>query len=279
MSNAPIGVFDSGLGGLTCVKELVSLLPSENIVYFGDTARVPYGTRSRDNILTYSKQDIAFLYSKNVKAIISACGTVSSVAGSMISQSCPLPYIEVISPTARAAVKATKNKRVGVIATKATLHSGKFTEEIAQLDSSITVYPKTCPLFVPLVEEGHFSPDDKLVQQVVEMYLKELVPYDIDTLILGCTHYPILADAISAYMGTGVTLINSGREAALAAATSLGSNNLLNTEDNTPSHSFFVTDTADSFHTLAQIFLGDNIQGTVEKISPEQLEHYTSPIG
>ena len=215
-SNHPIGVFDSGVGGLTAVKELRALLPHEDIVYFGDTSRAPYGNRSRDTILRYARQDVNFLLSQKVKMIIAACGTVSSVAASM-GQSLPVPFTGVVTPTCRAAVKATKNKRIGVIATAATIDSGSYRKELNALHPEIQVFEQPCPLFVPLVENAFIDPGDQVTNLVAQRYLSGLRGAGVDTLILGCTHYPIISAIISKAMGDQVTLIDSGRETAVYA--------------------------------------------------------------
>ena len=185
MDNRPIGIFDSGLGGLTAVKEILSILPQEDIVYFGDTGRVPYGTRSKETIMKYAKQDMAFLQSKNVKMIIAACGTVSSVAGH-IGEALSLPFTGVLKPTALAACLATHKKRIGIIGTTATIKSGSYQKAILEINPDIQVFAQDCPLFVPLVENGFTSPDSDIVLSVIKHYLQPFMDADIDTLILGC---------------------------------------------------------------------------------------------
>ncbi len=255
MSEKAIGIFDSGLGGLTAVKELIKVLPNENIIYFGDTARVPYGTRSRSTIIRYAGQDADFLLSKGVKMIIAACGTVSSVAVDLKDE-LPVPFTGVVVPTARAAVNATKNGRIGVIGTSATVNSGSYKNEILRMNSDISVFQQDCPLFVSLVENSFISPDDPIVRLVVERYLEGLKNEGIDTLILGCTHFPIIASAISQYLGSGVKLIDSGRETALYAAGLLREKGLLNTSGAAGECSYYVSDTVDEFRRTAEIFLG-----------------------
>lgn len=268
MSDAPIGIFDSGLGGLTAVKEMINVLPQENIIYFGDTGRVPYGNRSRETITKYAKQDAAFLLSKGVKMVIAACGTVSSVATDL-KDSLSVPYTGVVIPTATAAVKATRNGKIGVIGTSATISSGSYKKEILRQNSRITVYQQDCPLFVPLVENGFISPDDKIVQLIVEHYLSELRDVDVDTVILGCTHYPIIAPAISRFLGRNVQLIDSGRETALYATHLLQENNMLNTSGKLGTSSYYVSDTVDDFSRLAGIFLGRSVNDSVTHIDIE----------
>lgn len=269
MSKEPIGVFDSGLGGLTAVKELLNVLPHEDIVYFGDTGRVPYGNRSKATIIKYAQQDANFLLSRNVKFIIAACGTVSSVAGDLGGK-IPVPFTGVVQPTARAALKRTRNGKIGVIGTSATIGSNSYKKEIEALNPSILVYQQDCPLFVPLVESGFTSEDDPIVVMVVERYLQEFKELGVDTIILGCTHYPILKKAISKVMGSGVELVDSGRETALYTAALLKEKGLLNGGDENGTSSFYVSDTPDGFSHLAGMFLDRNIDDKVEQIDIEQ---------
>ena len=238
MDNRPIGIFDSGLGGLTAVKEILSILPQEDIVYFGDTGRVPYGTRSKETIMKYAKQDMAFLQSKNVKMIIAACGTVSSVAGH-IGEALSLPFTGVLKPTALAACLATQ------------------------------VFAQDCPLFVPLVENGFTSPDSDIVLSVIKHYLQPFMDADIDTLILGCTHYPILYHAIEKVMGKGVFLVDSGKETAVHAADILEEQGLLTNRSRKGTCTFYVSDSTDGFTESANIFLQQNVEQTVEFIDIE----------
>ncbi len=192
----PIGVFDSGLGGLTAVKELRRLLPGEDIIYFGDTGRVPYGTRGRDTIVAYARQDIAFLLSKNVKTILAACGTVSSTFPIEESSRLPVLYNGVVQAAAKAAMQATQNNKIGIIGTEATIASQSYQQALLSLSPHIQSTSNACPLFVPLVENGHFGTDDPMVQIAAEKYLAPIQAAGVDTLILGCTHYPLLSGAI-----------------------------------------------------------------------------------
>ena len=203
MDQRPIGVFDSGSGGLTAVREIRSILPSENIIYFGDTSRVPYGG-----------QDVHFLRSFDVKALLVACGTVSTNALPVLAAENDIPVLGVVKPSCAAAAAATRNKRVGLIATAASVRSGAYERCLAALDGAIQVYVKACPLFVPLVENGRFRPGDPVIETVAREYLEPLRATGIDTLILGCTHYPLLTEVIAAIMSPGVTLIDSGAAAA-----------------------------------------------------------------
>lgn len=256
--NRAIGVFDSGLGGLTVVKELVKQLPNENIVYFGDTGRVPYGAKSRDTIRKYALEDEKFLLSHNVKLIVAACGTVSSVA-SDTADVLPVPFVEVVSHSVRAAVKATKNRKIGILGTAATIQSGAHKSRILKLLPDASVFENSAPLFVPLVEEGWFSADDTVVLTTVERYLKPLLDAGVDTLILGCTHYPVLQDAIKKVAGQGVTLINMGKATAEFLKDYLSQNNLLNTDFKNAEIDFFVSDKAESFRKIASTLLGGQI--------------------
>lgn len=256
--NRPIGIFDSGLGGLTVMREIVKLMPNENIVYFGDTGRVPYGTRSRETITKYAVQDERFLIGQNVKLIVAACGTVSSVAADT-GTTLPVPFFEVISHSVKAAVKATKCKKIGVIGTSATISSGEHKRQILKLLPDAEVTCNSCTLFVPFVEEGWISPDDPVVTGMVKKYLEPMLQAKVDTLILGCTHYPILSPVISRIMGEKVTLINAGEATAKAVQQYLTENSHTNECSTAGKHSFFVSDKTSSFETTAQMLLGKKI--------------------
>ena len=209
MDNRPIGVFDSGLGGLTAVKQLEQVLPGESLVYFGDTGRVPYGSRGKDTILRYARQDMDFLLAQNVKAVLAACGTVSSVARS-VGEALSVPYIDVIGPSARAAAAATKNGKIGVIGTAATIASDSYRSALLRINHKLEVYPQACPLFVSLVESGFVAPQDEVTRLVAERYLAPMRESGVDTLILGCTHYPLLLPKIKKYMPEGITTVAQG---------------------------------------------------------------------
>ena len=264
MDNRPIGVFDSGLGGLTAVKELKRILPNENIIYFGDTGRVPYGTRSNSTIIEYAYQDANFLLSHDVKIIIAACGTVSSVALGL-QKDLPVPFVEVVTPTAEKAVSVTKNGKIGIIGTQATINSHSYLNKILALNKSISVYEMPCPLFVPLVESGWIERDDKVTIETAKRYLTPLVEKGIDTLVLGCTHYPIIRDIIEDVVGSGVTLINSGEQAARRAAEILEQKNLL-AESIVGDAQYFVSDSPNSFSEIASVFLGESTETTAQQI-------------
>ena len=264
-NSAPIGVFDSGLGGLTTVRELRRLLPGEDIVYFGDTGRVPYGTRGVDTIVEYAKQDIAFLLSQKVKYIIAACGTVSSTLPTDVTDRLPVPYLGVVPSAARAAAAATRTGRIGVIGTPATIQSRSYEKMLRALvpDAQITATP--CPLFVPLVENGYFDRDNQVTRLVAQDYLKDMQAAGVDTLILGCTHYPLIAPILGDLMGPDVTLIDPGREAARTARSWLAERGLLRSGEEGTAR-YFVSDSTDSFRQLAGWFLGEYAGGEVSRI-------------
>ena len=268
MNNKPIGVFDSGLGGLTVVRELLKILPDENIVYFGDTGRVPYGTRSRETIVRYARQDMNFLLTEEVKHIVIACGTVSSVA-SDAANALPVPYTGVVKPAAEAAAKTTKNGNIGIIGTTATIGSNSFSKAISAVNPSLKVLAVDCPLFVPLVENG-FIDDDEVSYLVAKRYLDVFAYENIDTLILGCTHYPLLKRVILKVLGSSVTLIDTGFETAGAVKRSLLESNMLNTSGQTGECRFFVSDRTDDFSRVASMFLNRNISADVSLVDIEK---------
>ena len=268
MDARPIGVFDSGLGGLTAVKQMEQVLPGESIVYFGDTGRVPYGSRGRELVRRYARQDMEFLLSQNVKAVLAACGTVSSVARD-IGEALPVPYLDVIWPCAQAAAAATKTGRIGVIGTAATIHSDSYRSALLGINHKLQVFPQACPLFVSLVESGVVAPQDEVTRLVAERYLAPVRAAEVDTLILGCTHYPIISATIGSVMGRGVTLIDSGREAALALAKTLRERDLLCPEGVPRQARYYVTDTPENFLNVAELFLGHSVEGRTQRIEIE----------
>lgn len=269
MDNRPIGVFDSGLGGLTALRELRRILPQEDLIYFGDTGRVPYGTKGRETILRYARQDVALLRSFGPKAIVVACGTVSANALTELTAENDLPIFGVVEAAARAAVARTQNKRVGLIGTSASIRSGAYEREIARLDPSVTVTARACPLFVPLVENGRFRPGDRVAELVVEEYLTPVKAAGVDVLVLGCTHYPLLAQAIGAFMGPEVTLIDTGAVCAGHAAQTLEARGLLARREK-GSCRFYVSDSTQDFAQLASLFLGETVEGSVERVEIER---------
>ena len=260
-----IGVFDSGVGGLTVVKELIRQLPDENIIYFGDTARVPYGIKSKETIIRFSIENILFLLTQDVKLICVACNTVSSIALPTIKNHFRVPIVGVLSPGAREAVYATKNKRVGVIGTKATINSHAYEKEIRVLDPAITIVSQACPLFVPFVEEGWIN--ERAVVDVAKVYLNPLKKAGVDTIILGCTHYPLLKTVIKKVMGSGVALIDSAKQVATEVKQILANEALLETNNHKPRRAFYVSDGPAWFSGLAERFLGYPLK-TVTKVEP-----------
>lgn len=256
MDTRPIGVFDSGLGGLTTVRELRRIMPSENIVYFGDTGRVPYGTRSREIIRKYAGQDIRFLLSKDVKMVVVACNTATAaLAGEPVSLS--VPMVEAIAPAVRAAARATRNKRISVIGTSATVRSGAYERAFHALDPEFSVFTSACPLFVPLVENGFTGRDNPVTRLVAEQYLEPVRAHGADTLILGCTHYPILRELIADLMGPEVALIDSGAEAARAARMTLEREGMENHSGQPGFCRCYVSDSAECFEHSALPILGE----------------------
>lgn len=264
MNNNPIGVFDSGLGGLTAVQELQKLLPNENIVYFGDTARLPYGTRSRETIKRYTAEAVEFMESHRVKMIIAACGTVSSVIGIKPYPSDTL-FTGVLMPAAQAACGATRSGKIGVIGTQATIRSGSFGKAIRSIRPDTFVAGSPCPLFVPLVENGFLGMDNKVTRLVAEQYLAPVKAENIDTLILGCTHYPLLSDVIGDIMGPDVTLISPGAEAARYASALLTEQELLSDSSEVGELHCFLTDSVELFEENARILMGPDFLAQVHK--------------
>ena len=269
MNQKAIGVFDSGLGGLTAVREMLRILPDEDIVYFGDTGRVPYGSKSNDTIKKYALQDARFLRKMGVKMIIAACGTVSSVAPDLTDQ-LGVPYTGVVYPTCFSAIQATKNGRIGVIGTAATIASHSYKNRIEKKHPEYTVIEQACPLFVPLVENGMTDPDDEIVRLTVKRYLGVMKDNGVDTIILGCTHYPLLAEAIAREMGGGATLIDSGKETALYTKKILEQEGLLRPEGSGSEQRYYVSDTPEDFEKYAGIFLKRNIDNQVRQINIEE---------
>ena len=260
--NSPIGVFDSGLGGLTVVKELMRQMPEEDIIYFGDTARVPYGTKSKEAIVRFSKENTRALLKHRVKMVVVACNSSSSYALAALKREFPIPIVGVIHAGAKKAVQTTKNHRVGVIATSATINSEQYVKTIHWYDSSLKVFNQACPLFVPLVEEGWFGKEVTL--KVAEEYLRPLKKAKIDTLILGCTHYPLLKEIFKKVMGHKVTLIDSAQEIALEVKQILGETQTMRSSKARPRYEFFVTDRPQAFEKIAMNFLGFPVKMKVE---------------
>jgi glutamate racemase len=250
----PIGVFDSGVGGLTVVRALMERLPFEEIVYFGDTARVPYGVKSAETITGYARQITEFLLRRNVKLLIIACNTMSAVAYEAVASLSPVPVLDVIDAGARAAASATRTKTIGVIGTPATINSNAYTRAIHRHDREIRVYSRACPLFVPLVEEGWF--DHPVTRLTADEYLKPLLAERVDTLVLGCTHYPLLKGLLQEVTGPEVRLIDSAEAMAAITANLLAESGLENPRRTAPDYRFFVTDFLHRFRSIGEHILG-----------------------
>ena len=260
-ADLPIGVFDSGIGGLTVAREIMRQMPNERIVYFGDTARVPYGGKSRETVTRYARQIVRFLLSQKVKAVAVACNTASALALPEIETECPVPVIGVIRPGAKTAVACTKNGRIGVIGTKATVSSGAYTEYIRQIMPSAEVFGQPCPLFVPLVEEGLW--EDPVTDEIARRYLASLLDSRIDTLIMGCTHYPLLRSLLKEVAGENVQLINPAYETAQVLGQLLDDRKMrhapVTTEDETGRYRFFASDSAEQFRDFANRILPHHV--------------------
>ena len=269
MDKRPIGVFDSGLGGLTAVKELRRILPNEDIVYFGDTGRVPYGTRSDETIIKYARSDMDFLLKHDPKRVLIACGTVSTVALGLLKMEYSLPIDGVVEAAVRAAASATKNGRVGVMGTQATIRSGAYERLLKKEESGIETFSAACPLLVPLVENGRLSPDDIVISTVVGEYLGKIKAAGVDTLIMGCTHYPLLEPVVAAFMGEGVKLISPGREAAVLIASEQEQSGSANSPDHKGGAEYFVSDSVKGFADLAETFLQEKVTGRVSRVDIE----------
>lgn len=265
---SPIGVFDSGVGGLTVVKEIMRQLPGENMIYFGDTARVPYGSKSKKTVLKYSRQIVHFLRKNEVKAIVVACNTASALALDEIKQEIDIPIIGVVEPGARMAAESTKTNSIGIIGTESTIKSGIYSKLLRKLNSDITVVSRACPLFVPLVEEGLL--EDRITDDVIERYLHELKEYGIDSLILGCTHYPLIRNAIKRYMGPEVHLVNPAYETAKCLKVMLSEQGLLNETEDMTVYKYYVSDGVDKFCSFADRVLPCH----VEEVTVVDIESY-----
>ncbi len=251
MDRRPIGVFDSGVGGLTVAKQIIKLLPEEDLVYFGDTARVPYGSKSRETVTKFSEQIIRFLLTKNVKAVVIACNTVSSNCYESLAEDFPkLPIIEVVTPGVESCLKATRNKRVGLIGTQGTVSSGAYERRLKNADSEIQVFKKACPLFVPLAEEGWT--DNEIARLTVKEYLSELVDKGIDSVILGCTHYPLFKATIGHFVGDNVIIVDPAKATALKLKEYLHNNNMLTDNKDEGKREFFVSDNYANFDKICE---------------------------
>ncbi len=267
---APIGVFDSGVGGLTVAREIMRQIPQERIVYFGDTARVPYGAKSEGTLIRYTRQIIRFLKTRGVKAIVVACNTASATALEAIKDEIDLPIIGVVRPGAKVAVETTRNHKIGVMGTEATINSGMYEKFIKELNPRAEVIGKACPLLVPLVEENWLK--DPVTEAVLERYLANLKQSEIDTLILGCTHYPLLRHVVGEIMGDQVTLVNPAYETAVELRSMLQKLGIANDGDNTQfenPYEFFVSDAAEKFKNFANVILPCNVE-SIQQINIEE---------
>lgn len=257
-SNNPIGIFDSGIGGLTVFREVASILPNENLLYLGDTARVPYGTKSAATVLRYALQNVRFLLEKNVKMVVVACNTASAFALAEVQKQFEIPIIGVIEPGVTGALKMTRSRRIGVIGTEGTISSGAYTQSLLAKSPSAFVTSVACPLFVPLVEEGWW--ETRITEEIAQTYLGGMLKEKIDTLILGCTHYPLIKQTLRKVAGGAVTLIDSAEETTRAVSTLLTGKNLLAPENKNPGRVFFVTDSPERFQKMADLFLKQDLK-------------------
>lgn len=252
ITKAPIGVFDSGVGGLTVVREIMRQIPNESICYFGDTARVPYGSKTKETVTKFSRQIVRFLKTHQVKTIVIACNTASAYALDELEKEIDIPIIGVVRPGAKVAAEVTKNGKIGVIATEATIGSQIYNRYIQEINNNVTIYGKACPLFVPLVEEGLWQ--DPVTDEIAKRYLSELIDIGIDTLIMGCTHYPLIRSTIGRVIGEGVTLVNPAYETAVELKDMLQVRGLLNQEApklGSNQYQFYVSDAAGKFKQFA----------------------------
>ncbi len=269
MDNRPIGIFDSGLGGLTVFKEIADQLPGESLIYFGDSGRAPYGTKSSDTVIKYTLQNIRFLLSHDIKMIVIACNTMSAHGYEIVKKSHHLPIIEVIGAGARAAVAETKNKKLGIIGTTATINSCAYQKAINKIDNSIEIFQRACPLFVPLVEEGQEWWENNITYQVAEQYLRSIKEIGVDTLVLGCTHYPLLKNTIAKVMGNGVKLVSSAQEVARVVKSAISDNNIQREPGCKPVYSYYTSDSVEKFEALCSIILGVTVN-SAEKVDIEK---------
>lgn len=261
----PIGVFDSGIGGLTAMKELIRLLPNEDIIYYGDTARVPYGSHSPETIIRYAKQDLSFLLRRDVKAVLVACGTVSANALDALRAMTDIPIIGVIDASASAAVQRTGNKRVAVLATSASVRSRAYSNAVHRMAPDVETVEKACPLFVPLIENGYADSNNPVTRMVVRDYLQAIRPFSADTVILGCTHYPLLKAAIGEQM-PNIELIEAGKEAARELVDLLREKQMLADPNRYGTRHYAVSEITASFRDNCTLFLGEDIGESIETV-------------
>ena len=254
-NNKSIGIFDSGVGGLTVVKEIINLLPDEKLIYLGDTARVPYGIKSKDTVIKYARSNAGFLLSKGIKILVVACNTASAYSLETLKDELSIPVIGVIEPGAKKAALSTKNGKIAVIGTPSTIRSEAYTIAINNINPELKVYSMACPLFVPLAEEGWHK--GEITKQITETYLEEILKKDIDVMILGCTHYPLLKSAIQEVTGKSVLLVDSAEEIAREIRDNINKEN--NSEIKNSTNEFYLTDVSESFIRIAGTFLGEEL--------------------
>lgn len=271
MDNRPIGIFDSGVGGLTGVRALQAAAPSESVVYFGDTARVPYGSRTKEDITQLSCQDVRFLRTYDLKAILIACNTITANSIDTLRQENPgIPILGTIEPAAAAALQATKNKRIGIIATQATVLSGAYDQALLRMCPEVRIFAKGCPKLVPLIESGHISLGDTEIEAAVAEYMAPIKAEGVDTVILGCTHYPLIREVVQAYMGPDVSLVDSGGESARALLAELTRTGDLAEKTAVGTASYFCSARLGEFEKIANIFLSQDIHGHAQEIDIEK---------
>lgn len=269
MDNRAIGVFDSGLGGLTVFKEIAEQLPGESMIYFGDSGRAPYGTKSQETVIKYTLQDIRFLMNHDIKMIVIACNTMSAYSYEAVKKTIEIPVIEVIAAGAATAVAETRNKKLGVIGTSATINSGAYQKAINKIDNNIEIYNRACPLFVPLVEEGQEWWEKDIVLRIAEEYLAPLKEAGVDTLVLGCTHYPLLQATISKVMGEGVSLVSSAFEVARVVKKMVFDHNMQRDVRFNPVYRYYTSDSVEKFEPLCSAILGKAVS-SAEKVDIEK---------
>jgi len=269
MDNRAIGVFDSGLGGLTVFKEIIEQLSGESVIYFGDSGRAPYGTKSRETVIKYTLQNIRFLMSQDIKMIVIACNTMSAHSYELVKKNIDIPIIEVIGSGAAAGVAETRNKKLGIIGTSATINSGAYQKAVNKLDSSIEIVQRACPLFVPLVEEGREWWENDISFRIAEEYLLPLKDTGVDTLVLGCTHYPLLKATISKVMGENVKLVNSAMEVTRVVKQTILDNNIQRDPCYKPEYHYYTSDSVEKFELLCSIILGKTVN-SAEKVDIEK---------
>lgn len=266
MDPRPICVFDSGMGGLTCVRQLIRLLPDEELRYFGDTGRVPYGSRSAETIVKYARQDLAFLRTFGPKAVVIACGTVTTTALEILRAENDLPILGVVGPAAEKAASISRNGKIGIVGTRATIRTGAYERAIRALRPDALIESNACPLLVPLVEDGRVTEKDGVTRELIKEYFAPMKRAGVDTVVLGCTHYPLIKELIGLEMGPDVKLIDTGYEVAAALKRLLSENGLLAAPGSKGAQYYYASDSAADFASVASIFLDSDITGSVERV-------------